>query len=183
MTLVALRNAVVSTISSAVSDFRSVETGRGRYGLKDIERLTTKAPCCIVADLGGTTDGAYAGVGSDRRTVRKMAAFILTTGKSTERRDVQALTLTQAVLATITNATSWGLDEASAPTNIADDNLFSTELDKRHAALAMITWDQPYSFTDVEGSTLDNLEEVHGDWDTATEDDEHMLSSVTGLYT
>jgi hypothetical protein len=112
-----------------------------------------------------------------------MAAFILTTGKSTERRDVQALTLTQAVLATITNATSWGLDEASAPTNIADDNLFSTELDKRHAALAMITWDQPYSFTDVEGSTLDNLEEVHGDWDTATEDDEHMLSSVTGLYT
>lgn len=137
MSLYGLRDAIVASIQSNVSEFRVVKAHGGKFNRDELKRVAVATPAALVTVLGGPMDRH----GGQAVGVTEMAVFIVTGGNSVTNRKKDALNLVEAVCGLVNND-SWGYGTATAPTDVRFDNLYDGKVDRKGVALWVVTWSQ-----------------------------------------
>lgn len=136
MKLAEFRSAIVAAFAKKLTCANVASLG-GRLDENELKRIAMRSPAVRVAILG--VDGL------DNRgapeAIFSLAAFVVCgTGRKGEAAEEGALALVGAVLE-ILEGNRFGCD-ASHPSSVRAENLYSGELDAGHAALWAITWKQ-----------------------------------------
>lgn len=166
--LVALRDAIVASISESVTQFESVKAHGGDIDLNEINRVALRSPSAFVVCLGGRVR-RHGGAAAQEAN---LAIFIICHGSSQTLRDSQVMALTEAVAIQVSN-NAWAYEHAKAPEDISARNLFSSNLDRRAGvALWAVSWTQlvDASFDAEAYDALPLLHEVYVKTDLAPMD-------------
>lgn len=168
MSLLELREAIVTSLGNEVTSLKSVAGHGGRVTLDELRRLAlpASAPVALVAVLGGS--GEREGGAGTGTCEAQVAVFVACLGDSQTLRDAEALVVAEAVFVqAIRNA--WDYSDAQAPARIRVDNLFSGKIDRHGLALWAVTWRQQVNvgYTDDYATSLDDFNRLHTDWDLA----------------
>lgn len=157
-TLLSMRSAIVSEITSEIPAFKSVAAFGGEFGLEDLLRYATKSPAARVGCMGFRSSYEAGEYVLDVDWV----IAIVTRDTATKRGD-QLLTLAQAINKVVT-ANDWGCD-AKAPDGITGRNMFSGTLDKQGVALWVTAWTQRLEVDEYDLSTLDDFDTLYAKYD------------------
>lgn len=152
MTILGLRNAIISSIDAEIPAFVSVKEHGGNLNATEIKRISTKSPAALVSVLGG--DGKLEGglaVGSMAITV-----FIITRGSSDNKRESDVITLAESVFHEAAH-NAWDYEDAQAPMNIKMRNLYNSALDGLGVALWGVAWTQKADAAKFDITTLDEF--------------------------
>lgn len=171
MSLLGLRESIVTSLKSEVATLKSVVGHGGRVSLEELRRiaLPASAPAALVVVLGG--DVEREGGGGTGVCEAQVAVFVACLGDSQTLRDAEALTVAEAVLVqAVRNA--WDFDDAQAPARIRADNLFSGRIDRHGVALWAVRWNQRVNvgYEDDYVASLADFNQLHADWDLAPSD-------------
>lgn len=165
MSVLGLRNAIVSSIGSEIPTFRKVEAADGRFDVNDLKRLAVYAPSALVAVLNGDCRREAAVAVGDV----KIAVFIVTGGTSALHRGDAAITLVEAVVG-LAAANHWAYSDAKPPQTIRFENLYSGAIDKLGVALWAVRWEQRLDLATPSTEDFDELRSVYVDTDFADKD-------------
>ncbi len=132
--------AICSALSRLLPELTVCAPRDGRFDAAELRRAAVRAPAIYVACLGAPrvhTAAADAQVYADLQ----LAIYIVTTNAPGLPRGSAARNLADALLVYIPRA-RWDTDGIGAAEQLRADNLYSTELDERGAALWSLTWTQ-----------------------------------------
>lgn len=168
MSLVTMRTAIQSTLSTNINKLAKVYTHGGRFDVDELKRWALQAPCAIVSALAVRDLHIESG-----QPVADLywGCFIVTKDQVNSPRDVEALLILELALSTISPLQRFGVTEAHAPHDIRADNLFAGKLDQSGVAIWAITWRQGYDINPFDLTNLDDFLRFRADIDLATADD------------
>lgn len=175
-TMVAVREAVKETIRSQLKDFRTIETHGGLFDVDSLKRYSTKTPSCIIA-VGSIPNFEHQG--GQRRADVMFNAVIITEGEKFKIKDAAALFFVEKIIELLDQQT-WGLgarDQAADPTlvqciggtpkDIAADNAFARDTDKKGKAIWVVRWTQNITFAPPDFDSFDDFLLLHAEWSLA----------------
>ena len=177
MSLVSLREAVKQMLQDGVGADVRVDVHGGKFDLDSLKRYARQAPCVVVAVLG------IRGISSDSSQLAvslNMGAFVVVADKGQGMpRDVGSLWLTEKVLRVVRPEQDWDDEDASSPTEIRGDNLFSGQLDQAGVAIWAVTWIQPYDLTDENAEDYDDFLTCEVTIADPNTDDDELEDTIT----
>jgi hypothetical protein len=183
VSILALRDAVVSTLETEVPQLVSVEGHDGDFDLEEIKRHFGHHPraarvVCLglasVEDLGGEP------VGTSRWVVfvacRKQGAA--DPDEAMSAGDACALLSTRIV--ELVHGQQWGCKAFKAPDSISARNLYTGSLSKHGLSLWAVEWDQQIVLDGRTVTELDRLGSIHTDYEMseAVDGPEHATTTV-----
>lgn len=138
--LVTLRSAIIADLEASITDANTVEAYGGRLNLGEIKRITKRPPAILLALVNGNSSAQEAA--DPIRVDMLISAFVIAEDERGRDRDVVALSIAEQV---ITRAAKWqwrGTVQASAPSDLKLESLYSGELDRKGVALLAVAWKQ-----------------------------------------
>lgn len=140
MTLLAsLRDAIVSTIKTALPSLKTCETHGGRFDEGELARWGVNAPAVLVCCTNlGMPDFGTGGIQAPAAFV----AYVITRNEPGVARDVSALNIVQALNKLLVGQSWSSNDFVTEPDAIESRNLYSTAADKKGVNLWAVTWRQ-----------------------------------------
>lgn len=110
----------------------------GSFSPEDLNRVSAKAPACVVACLGIPKLNI---VGGEPVADVDYGIFVVTSNTIREKRDVAALNLAEKILRSLPFQ-HWDSKARSRPENISGSNMYSAALDKKGISMWSILWQQ-----------------------------------------
>ena len=158
MSLLTLRDGILAGFTEAFAEYApkkvKVSAHDGRFGVEDMRRYGADAPAIVVALLGIPRIGPAAGL---IRMDTRWAAFVVTNDVGSLKRGPAALAIVGA-LARVIPGNTFGADDASEPSDVQAENLFSAEIDRHGIALWGVTWTQQLHVKALDDAELEAFE-------------------------
>lgn len=176
MTLLAMRDAIASTIQTKVPGLREVKAHGGTFTRAEVRRIGLRLPTVLVTCLGASPQPRNGSVSLDAR----WAAWVVTQDEVESPRGDSALAFAE-LLQMLIPLERWDLDYAGPAREVRAENLFSGELDKGGAALWVVTWRQSCESTGVDLATLEDFLRLHAAHDVAVADETPEALDVVEL--
>lgn len=161
-----LRAAIVAKFDAELPDAVRVAAHPGRFDLAELKRYVTGAPAVRVAVLEVSPEQE----GSGLELVCRCAAYTITRAGRDYAADEHSLVLA-ALMLPIADGEDWDLADASAPRNLAWQNLYASDQGRTAVHLAAMTWDQRIGLGVIDETTLDAFAKFFADWDLGPEPD------------
>lgn len=152
--------------SASTPLFQTVQTHGGNFNESEIKRIALKSPAALVAMLGGPLEreGGTQAVGAVTIVV-----FIATRGDSVDKRDADALALTELVSNLVVN-NKWAYANTKAPERMKLTNHFHGDLDRLLVAMWSVSWTQRTDLAIFDVSTLPLFHQGNVKWDLYPKD-------------
>lgn len=166
MSLLAVRDRIVSTLKAGVPGLRSVVPHAGRFTAEDLSRYSQQAPVGIVSCLAASKIDEEGGSVTPHA---RWAAFVLTRDTPNSKRHDAAIAFAQAILLEVAG-NRWGLEGVHRPAALQLENLYAGPIDKAGVALWAVTWIQAVDLELTDAAALAALTKVHADYDLAPAD-------------
>jgi len=173
MTLASTRSAIAAYYLGALPKTEQVFVSEygGAFTLEEIMRIGKQTPALIVTCLGVAEMKIQ---GNIPVASAAWAAFVVCKDSSRIKKDVQVLTLTEAVMADLPHQ-RWGDLACSRPNKILATNLYSAALDKVGIAMWAVRWLQDVELTrPTDLANLTPFETFFATWDI---DDESVADT------
>lgn len=165
--LTQLLDAVAAGIATAASmPPESVRVHGGDVTAEETDRWAVKLPAVLVTWLGGTETQD---LGGTKLGTYSLNAVIVTKDQIGTGRHAAIAALEPAVRAAVVS-NLWGLSFTQAPDRVRSLNRYSSALDERGLALAVVAWEQTIEFEDDPSVTLVPFETLFVEYDLAPTD-------------
>lgn len=163
MTVLTMRQAIVNGLREQLGDaVRTVEAYEGDLTPEELHRVFHSTPAVVVVALGfpgGEDQGAALAIEV------QWAAFVVAGGPDHRRRGDEALSLAEAIYATVLQA-PWGDGRV---TRANARSLYNSATDRLGVALWSVTWQQGFDVEHVEA--LQDFRRLHAEWVAAGDHD------------
>lgn len=148
-----LRTVVAEDINTAIGEAFQIAAGfDGAADLVELLRRSHRIPALFVAT---PSDSVVRRMGGSVQIRIKFEAWVVVASTSTETRGDAVLDLAHAVRLYLgAKAPKWEL-ACTAPEKVRRDNAYSKKLDEHNGALAVVTWEQDFLFSDYKADLVD----------------------------
>lgn len=180
MSLVALRDSIISSIDAEIATFKAVLPHGGKFDKEELKRIALQSPAALVAVMAGPVERE----GGEAMCDAIFTVFVITKGSSQTQRETAVIALAQEV-GKLAVHDSWAYEHARAPTGVRLDNLYAGEIDRMGVALWAVSWSQYTAIAPFDFDSLDWLHTVHADYDFAPKDgvvDSEQIIQVGGDF-
>ncbi|MBA4784128.1 MAG: hypothetical protein H2045_13030 [Rhizobiales bacterium] len=135
------REAIASTIRTAMPALRQVESIGSRFSVAELMKRSIRAPAAFVVLLRAPLSRQP---NAQLQANAKVAVFCVTTGREDER-ESHAFTIAEAVAVLAETRQVWGLDRIGPANNMEIEQVLSDALDNKGVACVVAQFEQRVS--------------------------------------
>ncbi|MDG4811659.1 hypothetical protein P8629_01440 [Hydrogenovibrio sp. 3SP14C1] len=148
-------NAIREKLKDVFTDLRSCEVHPGRFTLKELKSTSAKSPAARVSCLGTAKNINMAN--GQVKSEKQFVVYFVTKDKSGLSKDDAIRNLVDDMTLLLDSDMTRWLPGTGAPSNVKDDNLYSSEIDRQGVMLWAVSWRQTITLGDdqfIEDGTI-----------------------------